>query len=292
MTATAIGSLNTKPSDPECRTHDMKTQAVTVACKKEAVIEPNGRDRQTGTRAADTVSSPMAEPLVEWRQLQEDILRISSFERQRIGHELHDDLCQKLAGIACLSKQLQRRLAKYDLKLSACAEEITNELSEALDRIRSVSHEFAPLHLEESDLAPSLRTLVEQTRDRTGIAIESVIDDSIRIEPVSIRLHLYRLSQEAMRNAIQHGQATEIRVELQRQAPGKIRLAIIDNGLGFQPEKSFSEGLGIRLMRYRCSEIGAALSLRSQQDGGTVVECVLPDPANKIQDVVNTEEIQ
>lgn len=213
---------------------------------------------------------------VEIRQLREDVLKVSTFERERLGHELHDDFAQNLAGIACLSKQLQSRMLASHPHLAELAGEITMELGQVLERIRTVAHELVPYQLHETDLVPHLEKLIKQTGRRTGVACRGELDRSIQIDDVTVRLHVYRISQEAVRNAIHHGKATEITVRLSRDGSSHVRLTIRDNGRGFYRDLPASDGLGVRLMQYRCCQVGGTLSLDNGNDGGAIVECVFP----------------
>lgn len=245
--------------------------------QKDSVTSPFSRAGRSRKRHGSDPSMLAENGLIaEIQQLRKDVLSISSFERERIGHELHDDFTQNLAGIACLSKQLHGRLREKNPALARLAEEMTEEVYEVLERVRAVSHEFAPSHLEEWDLAPCLQKLVETMGERTGVRFENRIDRAIQIDDVTVRLHLYRITQEALGNAIRHGRATTITVELIRETDFSIRLSIEDNGLGFHRDAPTSDGLGIRLMQYRCRQIGATLTLRNTDNGGAAITCVLP----------------
>jgi two-component system sensor kinase FixL len=90
-------------------------------------------------------------------------------------------------------------------------------------------------------------------------------------------LHLYRIAQEAMTNAIKHGQTQRITMHLRSQADRFI-LTIQDDGVGLPATQEAVEGMGIHLMRYRASMIGAVLTLQQRPQGGTEVICSVPLP--------------
>lgn len=230
----------------------------------------------SGASDRERLIRTIAELEAEAKQLREEVVRISTFERERIGHELHDDFTQNLAGIACLSRQLQGRLRKKDPALARLAADITLELTDTLERVRLVSHELVPYELEHLELVDCLRKFIRKTRARTGRKIAGRLDPSLQFKEVTVRLHLYRITQEAIRNAILHGKAKNITVELKKTATDKVRLAISDNGVGLQRDLPSSDGLGIRLMQYRCHQIGASLALDNSSDGGAVIEVLLP----------------
>jgi len=90
----------------------------------------------------------------------------------------------------------------------------------------------------------------------------------------AVSLHLYYIAQEAVSNAIRHGQATRVTVDLTRSGD-RLLLAIQDNGRGFPAPARSAIGMGIRIMRYRARMIGATLELRSQPAAGTKITCAL-----------------
>jgi signal transduction histidine kinase len=97
----------------------------------------------------------------------------------------------------------------------------------------------------------------------------------VRISDNNTALHLYRIAQEAINNAIKHGKAQRIVVVLV-QSPGAITLSIKDDGVGLPKTDSKSNGIGLRVMNYRAGMIGATLTIEGQRTGGTMVTCQLP----------------
>jgi len=92
--------------------------------------------------------------------------------------------------------------------------------------------------------------------------------------------HLFRLAQEAISNAVKHGKATEISIHL-KSDPGWIYLGISDNGTGFSPEKTAaSNGMGLRIMKFRTEMIGGTLTIERNANGGMAVMCTAPNPAD------------
>ena len=89
-------------------------------------------------------------------------------------------------------------------------------------------------------------------------------------------VQLFRIAQEALRNAAQHAHATHVEVDL-RGTGDALVLEVRDNGAGFDREAARSQGMGLRIMEHRAGLIGATLSIDGNAGGGTVVRCVLPD---------------
>jgi signal transduction histidine kinase len=210
--------------------------------------------------------------------LSEEIVRISNFERERIGQDLHDDFCQNLAGIACMSKILEKQLAHISPESAESAAEITHQINEALSRVRVMSHNLSPLQLDDSDLISCLEKLLREIETNQGVACHRHIDNSIDVKSPETRKHLFRLCQEAIRNAIRHGGATQLTLTLARENAFLCRISIEDNGRGFPDRPATSDGLGIRLMKHRCRQFGGTLDLKNGPRGGAIVACTFSNP--------------
>lgn len=212
------------------------------------------------------------------QMLSEEIVRISNFERERIGEDLHDDFCQNLAGIACMSKILEKQLAHVSGESAESAAEITRQINEALSRVRAMSHNLSPLQLDDTDLVSCLEKLLREIETNQGVTCHRHFDMSIEVNAPETRKHLFRLCQEAIRNALRHGGATQLTLTLAREENSLCRLSIEDNGRGFPDRPASSDGLGIRLMKHRCRQFGGALELSNGARGGAVVVCTFSNP--------------
>ena len=92
--------------------------------------------------------------------------------------------------------------------------------------------------------------------------------------------HLFRIAQEAVRNAIRHGGAKNIEVSLNTQNRC-LNLVVQDDGSGLPPAPERGEGLGLRIMAHRAQMIGATFTVERRPAGGTLVQCLLPLPAHE-----------
>jgi signal transduction histidine kinase len=88
-------------------------------------------------------------------------------------------------------------------------------------------------------------------------------------------VHLYRIAQEAVGNAIKHGEAKNVVVQLENSQSGKL-LRVVDDGIGLPTMHINGKGMGLRIMSYRSELIGAKLDVRKRSATGTVVTCLLP----------------
>jgi signal transduction histidine kinase len=95
------------------------------------------------------------------------------------------------------------------------------------------------------------------------------------IEKDFVASHLFQIVEEAVNNAVRHGQAREIEITLERQ-PGGMSLRVRDDGVGLPKDVDRSPGMGLRTMRYRAGVMGATFEIHSPATGGTVVSCLLP----------------
>ncbi len=211
----------------------------------------------------------------ERKQLEREILEASTQERRRIGHELHDGLGQYLAGIAFRAKALEQSLSAAGLPQADEARELATLMSQAISQARILARGMAPVDVEVSGLAAALQNLAnESSRFFDTECVISSPDPNLKVE-AQIGLELYRIAQEAIHNAVRHGEARRIEIGLQRKNHS-LQLQIKDDGKGFDPTGHSSPGMGLRVMRYRAESIGASIKILSQPGGGSEICCALP----------------
>ena len=206
----------------------------------------------------------------EQQQLQREILEIPMSEQRRIGQELHDGLGQQLTGLGLLATSLVNKagIPEYEL-----AKRLEQGLREAISQVRALSRGLIPVDIDAEGFRSSLQLLVDEVQANSRIAIDLTIHERIIVRDNSTALHLYRIAQEAINNAVKHAAATKIEVSLGQQ-DGRGCLTIHDNGRGFSADDAAaSTGLGLRIMRYRCGLIDAEFNIDSSVDNGTEVRC-------------------
>lgn len=220
--------------------------------------------------------------ITEQKRLERQIQEVSEQEKRRIGQDLHDGLGQYLTGIAFMSRLLQRKLSEKNLPEAVDAEKIATLVNKTVFQARDLARGLCPVELENNGLHAALLDLSATTEKVFNIVCTVECDPGVRIGDNNTALHLYRIAQEAINNAIKHGKAQRIIVALQ-ETSGTISLAIRDDGIGFPKTDGKGNGIGLRVMNYRAGMIGAALTVESQRAGGTMVSCQLPKvPAGKI----------
>jgi PAS domain S-box-containing protein len=215
----------------------------------------------------------IARDITERRRLEREILEISNREQRRIGHDLHDGVCQQLAAIAYRLAIAGDRLQQKAPAEAAEVEQIENLINEANSQARSVARGLFPVRLEESGLAAALEELADGLSSRFKVKCRFLCKAPPLAVDNEVALHLYFIAQEALLNALRHGNATDLTISL-GPVGDQFALTVQDNGKGFQISGVNRSGMGIRIMRYRARVIGAALELTSQEGRGAKVACV------------------
>ena len=209
------------------------------------------------------------------RRAERQLLEISEREQQRIGRDLHDGLCQQLAGIAYIASNLQSKLAKGSPAEAIVAARIA-ELSRATAvQARQIARGLNPVNLGTMGLVAALEELTSSIGTMFAISCRFESTHRVRIRDHGAAVHLYRITQEAIHNSITHGKASEIRVSLLRKRGGTV-LSVIDNGRGLSHVSVEDGGMGIENMNCRARAIGAKLQFAPCRGGGTMMCCTLP----------------
>jgi len=209
------------------------------------------------------------------KRLEEKLLEISADERRRLGHDLHDGLGQFLLGIALKAKILEETLTKGKSAEAWRAKEVLGLVNTAIAQTRNLAHGLDPIHVEANGLVAALRNLVAQTRELFQVECAFACKQEHLDVNAQTGIAFYRITQEAIHNAIRHGQATQINVEL--AADGlRLCLKIFDNGKGFPPDSKSHSGMGLHIMQFRANSIGGHLTIESQPNKGARIECTVP----------------
>ena len=225
--------------------------------------------------AAAALLHERCETLIAEREgLERELLEISNREQRRIGHDLHDGVCQQLAAIAYRLDSLGDDLQVKNREECAAARRNGELVGEAMAQTRAVARGLFPVRLEESGLAPALAEFVDNTTRMFGVHCEFQCDVLPLAMDKTASLHLFFIAQEAISNSIKHGQASRVIVTL-IQDRDRLGLSIQDNGRGFQAPGPRAAGMGIRIMRYRARLIGAGLEVKSVPGAGTEITCAL-----------------
>ena len=210
-------------------------------------------------------------------RLEREIIHVSERERQRIGRDLHDGVCQYLAAIGFTAGLLKNELETVSPEHAQRARDVADRLNDALVRTRDLSRGLSPVASEERGLESALDDLTSTSARLMGISCTFVCPEPVPIADNEVSVHLFRIAQEALNNATKHGRATVVVISL-GESEGKLCLTISDNGIGFDPPSAQQKGIGLSILAYRARSIGGVLNIQKNSPAGTIVSCTF-DPA-------------
>ncbi len=219
--------------------------------------------------------------ITEQKRLEAEVLRISEEERRRVSADLHDGICQELIGIQFLTSVLRGELTTTRHPLAAQVGRIHDAIRDAAVQTRQVARGMTPVVRDGNGLAIALRQLTQVASSTHRMRCVFECKTPVAIEDPLVTNELYRITQEAIHNAIRHGQARRVTVRLQESA-GCLLLTVMDNGSGLPKDISRVTGMGLHVMKYRAGLIGRLLVIQSRRRGGTEVICRVQKLAVKL----------
>jgi signal transduction histidine kinase len=223
-------------------------------------------------RAKSDMAAARIALLERSRQLEHEIVNISESEQRRIGQDLHDGLCQFLAALSCSATSLRGRLEKQHLMDEANhAAELAKLLQSAVVETRDLARSLVPAHVSDVGLVVALEALAQSVSRMHGVNCNFRLEGDAVGENEIVATHLYRIAQEAISNAINHGKAKDIALSLMADG-GRLTLRIIDDGIGI-PDVPAKTGMGLAVMRYRARLSGGELRIDRLEEGGTRISC-------------------
>jgi len=233
----------------------------------------------------------------ERRKLQAHILEIATDEQRRIGQELHDGTQQELTGLTLFAGALcelldtavrsdaensQDRVLKNESfeRLTQIADRLLSGLKKANQNVHELSHGIMPVQIDAEGLRSALSELATTTNELDQVKCHFESSGASSIPSNLIATQLYRIAQESLCNALQHGQASEVRISLSQQDK-QIALEVRDNGIGIDPQtrheiNTLGRGMGLRIMEYRTSLLGGVLQIDRNNGPGMTIRCVIP----------------
>jgi PAS domain S-box-containing protein len=213
--------------------------------------------------------------ITERKHLERTILEISAREQRRIGQDLHDGLGQHLTGIAFMSKVQEQKLADKGLAEAVEATRIVRLVNEAINKTRELAHGLLPVVSDAQGLMSALRRWATEVEDLFGISCSFRVDKPVLIHDSNMSTHLYRITQEAVNNAIKHGQARNVTISLS-SGNGYGTLRIENDGANLPEPSTNDSGMGMQIMNYRARMIGGLLKVESGGHRGVTITCQFP----------------
>ena len=229
----------------------------------------------------------------ERRRLEREVLRVAEAERRRIGQDLHDGLGQQLTAVGLFLRGVAKTLASEGSEATAEVERLVGVIDDADEQARSLARSLVPVEMEENGLEAALERLAERASALYGVEVsvrttgDGADASALTGEAAS---NLYWGVQEAISNAVQHGQAERVAIVLARDAD-QLEIRVEDDGTGIDAATrrgtpthgrhadgrgSDQRGMGLRIMHYRAHIAGGSMEIRPGDEGGTVVTCTVP----------------
>lgn len=191
------------------------------------------------------------------------VISATEAERSRIARDLHDGVGQQLSGLKMAWQKLTDDLQSSGAPKQERIQGLTEVLDSACADVREISHRMMPRSLERYGLLPALEDMVTKTFSPTSIAhsFEKFGVKDLRL-PTETELAVYRVVQELVNNILKHAHATEVQVQVLKNA-SQFVVMVSDNGKGFDPKES-GKGMGLRNMESRLRGVGGDLHFDTQ----------------------------
>jgi two-component system, NarL family, sensor kinase len=224
-------------------------------------------------RLIDAVASDL-ERWLERKLLEQTLVSIAEEHQRVLGQELHDNLGQQIAAISYQAKALEKKISgSGNADTALVAASIAGQAQTAVMQCKQLAQGLLPFELETNGLVAALQAFASRIAASYKIACDFVCDKEVKVNDNNAALNLYRIAQEAVNNAIRHGQAHHITISLVRRE-GMLGLSIRDNGRGFAGDgkkNAPTPGMGIKIMRHRARQLGATLEFMGRDEGGMEV---------------------
>jgi PAS domain S-box-containing protein len=226
------------------------------------------------TRELLATNNELERTMAQRQQLERELLEISEREKRRIGEDLHDMVCQELTATAFFLKSTAKQIAEESAAAAKTLEESAQTVNRNVVLARKLAGGLQAIELTASGLKNALRDLAAGACDNSGINCHVKIARGVHVPDDTVALHLYRIAQEAVTNAVKHSGAKNVLITLDRNETHTC-VSVQDDGKGFSPRKR-GKGLGLHMMRYRANALGGELKIQRRRTGGTDVTCVIP----------------
>jgi DNA-binding LacI/PurR family transcriptional regulator/signal transduction histidine kinase len=274
-----LGYLVCTADSTERRMYEALRDQVSSALKG-AILMAAERDRERSLERAvrartlelSMANARLVEEMARRKGLERELLEISNRIVGKIGQDIHDNLCQDIAGLGIMAAVLEGKLRRGGMAAeSEAAAALSRAAGETAARAKGIARGLYPAELEAKGIVGAVERLVQSAREREGASIRIEVTEGFAVRDSEKALHLYRIVQEALNNSIRHSFAKEIRVGLYMDRE-TVTAEVSDDGVGIPPGEREENGMGLHILKYRASVIGGELRIRSK-DRGTTVTC-------------------
>jgi signal transduction histidine kinase len=227
------------------------------------------------TREVVAMNDELERTMADRQQLERELLEISEREKRRIGEDLHDMVCQELTATALFLQSTAQRIARDSAAAAKTLEESAQTVNRNVVLARKLAGGLQAIELTASGLKNALRDLAATACQNTGTKCHFRAGRGVRVHDDTAALHLYRVAQEAVTNAVKHSGAKNILISLDHDET-HVCVSVEDDGKGFTVGKKRRKGLGLHMMRYRANALGGELKIERRKTGGMHVMCKIP----------------
>ena len=231
------------------------------------------KEVQRRTKELTKVNSDLRQEIATRIRLEREVIDISKHTMERIGQDLHDDLCQHLAGVSLHVSALRSRVEKAAPEALPVADLINRLLSDSIGRTKRIVRGLLPFGIADEGISNALRVLCSEISESSGMRIEFSDDNNLILLSADRAIELYRIVQEALNNAIKHSGGTLVKVRLESEKIDEamvFSVIIQDDGRGFK-EDDRNIGMGLKIMRYRGERAEIEVDVQTAEPGIRVV---------------------
>ncbi|MEP6822838.1 MAG: PAS domain S-box protein, partial [Chthoniobacterales bacterium] len=227
------------------------------------------------TRELLATNKQLTSTIAQRQELERELLEISEREKRRIGEDLHDMVCQELTATALFLKSTAKKVEGESSTAAATLEDAAQIVNRNVGLTRDLARGLQPADLKGSGLKEAMRDLCAQAGEKSEITCHFKAAKGVRVTDDTVALHLYRVAQEAVTNAVKHSGAKNLLIILDKNTEN-VCVTVEDDGKGFSP-RARSKGLGLHIMRYRANVLGGELKITKRKRGGMQITCVIPN---------------
>ena len=260
----------------ETRTHELATvnHALVTEVDEHRETEQSLRTSEAVLQASQ---HDLQQSRADLRALAGQLLTAQEADRQRISRDLHDDINQRLAMLSIDLRRMEKDPSNDSESLRDGIRRVSDGLSAVSDEVRKMAYRFHPSILDDLGLLKSVRRLVDEFSERTGIQCSYVHKDPVSTLPPDVTICIYRVVQECLSNISRHAQASQVEVELICESDG-VSLSVRDNGAGFDSSHGaqMSGHLGLLSMKERVRMVKGTLEIESALRQGTEIRADIP----------------
>lgn len=206
------------------------------------------------------------------KNLQKQVLEIAAEEDRRIGHELHDNIQQQLTGLSLLAGNLADALKASCSSETDQAARLATGINETARQVHLLSRGLVPVEIDAEGLRASLSDLAARLDEQYDARCIFHCDGQVKVADNFVATHLYRITQEAINNAIKHSKCDRVKITLSEDDES-IYLNVLDNGVGIDGRQYRGAGRGLQIMQYRAGLIGGVIQIEPGEKRGTLVRC-------------------